>query len=467
MFPKDFVWGGAASSCQIEGAAWRDGGGASVWDMLGRQPGRITNGDTGELACDHYHRYREDVGLMSDVGLQAYRFSVSWPRVLPHGVGAVNAKGLDFYSRLVDELLEHNITPWLTLFHWDFPYALYCKGGWLNRDSADWFAEYTAIMVDKLSDRVAHWITLNEPQCFISMGHLDGTHAPGLQMGLAEVLLAGHHALLAHGQAVQVIRARAKLDPQISAAQATLISIPATDRPDDIAAARNSMFSIREKKLFNNSWFSDPMILGHYPEDGIALFESAMPDIQENDLATIQQPLDFYGTNIYSGHYVRATPAGDFEQLTNVNLPVTAMGWPVTPEALYWGPRFLHERYRLPIVITENGMASDDSVENGHVHDQQRIDFLQQYLNEYRRAIAEGVPALGYFLWSILDNFEWAEGYSKRFGLIHVDYATQKRTLKDSAYWYGQVIAANGEYLTRQFPRNDDAVACKSLDTHG
>ena len=467
MFPKDFVWGGAASSYQVEGAAWRDGGGESVWDMLGRQPGKINNGDSGEVACDHYHRYREDVGLMSEIGLQAYRFSVSWPRVLPHGVGAVNAKGLDFYSRLVDELLEHGITPWLTLFHWDFPYALYCKGGWLNRDSADWFADYTAIVVDKLSDRVAHWMTLNEPQCFIGMGHLDGTHAPGLQMGLAEALLAGHHALLAHGQAVQVIRARSKLDPQISAAQATLISIPATDQPEDIAAARNSMFSIREKKLFNNSWFSDPMILGHYPEDGIALFESALPDIQGNDLATIQQPLDFYGTNIYSGHYVRATPAGDFEQVTNGNLPLTAMGWPVTPEALYWGPRFMHERYRLPIVITENGMANDDRVEDGHVHDQQRIDFLQQYLSEYRRAIAGGVPALGYFLWSILDNFEWAEGYSKRFGLIHVDYASQKRTLKDSAYWYRQVIAANGENLPRQLLRDDDAVARKALDTHG
>ncbi|MGB5260904.1 MAG: GH1 family beta-glucosidase [Gammaproteobacteria bacterium] len=450
MFPKDFVWGGAASSYQVEGAAYRDGGGASVWDMLGRQPGRIANGDTGKIACDHYHRYREDVGLLAAMGLQAYRFSVSWPRVLPQGVGAVNAKGLDFYSRLVDALLEHGITPWVTLFHWDYPYALYCRGGWLNRDSADWFAEYTAHVVDRLSDRVAHWITLNEPQCFIGMGHLDGTHAPGLEMGLAEVLLAAHHTLLAHGQAVQVIRARAKLSPLISAAQATLISIPASDRPEDIAAARTSMFAIREKKLFNNSWFSDPMILGHYPGDGIELFESALPDITGNDLATIHQPLDFYGTNIYSGHYVRATPAGDFEQETDRDLPETAMGWPVTPEALYWGPRFLHERYQLPIVITENGMASDDPVERGRVHDQQRIDFLQQYLQQYSRAIADGVPALGYFLWSIMDNFEWAEGYAKRFGLIHVDYASQQRTLKDSANWYRQVIATNGENLARE-----------------
>ena len=412
MFPKDFVWGAAASSYQVEGAAWRDGGGESVWDMLGRQPGKIHNGDSGEVACDHYHRYREDVGLMAGMGLQAYRFSISWPRVLPEGTGAVNEKGLDFYSRLVDALLEHDITPWVTLFHWDFPYALYCRGGWLNRDSADWFADYTALVVDKLSDRVSHWLTLNEPQCFIGMGHQDGTHAPGMEMGMAEVLLAAHHTLLAHGQAVQVIRARARMKPLISAAQASLVSIPATDQPEDIAAARKSMFSIREARLFNNSWFSDPMILGCYPGDGVTLFASAMPEVQANDLATIHQPLDFYAANIYSGRYIRATPAGDFEQVMNRDSAVTAMGWPVTPEALYWAPRFFHERYRLPIVITENGMANDDRVEDGRVHDQARIDFLQQYLREYGRAIADGVPALGYFLWSVIDNFEWAEGYA-------------------------------------------------------
>lgn len=446
-FPKDFVWGAATSSYQVEGAAYRDGGGASVWDMLGRQPGRIANGDTGEIACDHYHCYRQDVGLMAGMGLQAYRFSISWPRILPQGVGAINQKGLDFYSRLVDALLEHGITPWVTLFHWDYPYALYCRGGWLNRDSADWFAEYTAQVVDRLSDRVSRWMTLNEPQCFIGMGHLHGTHAPGMQMGLAEVLLAAHHALLAHGQAVQVIRARARSAPLVSAAQASRVSIPATHQPDDIAAARNSMFSIREKGFFNNSWFSDPMILGCYPEDGVALFGSAMPEVQGGDLATIQQPLDYFGMNTYSGHYIRATPAGDFEQVMNRDTAETAMGWPVTPEALYWGPRFFHDRYRLPIVITENGMANDDQVEDGSVRDQARIDFLQQYLMQYRRAIADGVPAQGYFLWSIIDNFEWAEGYAKRFGLIHVDYATQQRTMKDSADWYSKVIAAHGANL--------------------
>ncbi|MGB5438400.1 MAG: GH1 family beta-glucosidase [Gammaproteobacteria bacterium] len=449
MLPKDFIWGAAASSYQVEGAAWRDGGGASVWDMLGRQPGRINNGDSGEVACDHYHRYREDVGLMAGIGLQAYRFSVSWPRVLPHGAGAVNAKGLDFYSRLVDELLEHGITPWLTLFHWDFPYALYCKGGWLNRDSAGWFADYSAILVDKLSDRVAHWITLNEPQCFIGMGHLDGTHAPGVQMGFAEALLAGHHALLAHGQAVQVIRARAKMTPLIGAAQAGTVALPENDQPQQVEAARTAMFSIREKMLFNNSWFSDPMILGCYPQDGVELFAADMPEISSGDLASIAQPLDFYGANIYSGYYVCESATGDYEKVINRDCPVTAMDWPITPEALYWGPRYIYERYKLPIVVTENGMATDDQLENGKIHDQPRIDFLQQYISQFSRAIAGGVPGLGYFLWSIMDNFEWAEGYAKRFGLIHVDYATQQRTLKDSANWYRQVIAANGGNLKR------------------
>ncbi len=448
-FPKDFIWGAATSSYQVEGAAYRDGGGMSVWDMLGRQPGRIKNGDTGEMACDHYRRYREDVGLMAEMGLQAYRFSISWPRILPEGTGVINDKGLDFYSRLVDALLERGIAPWVTLFHWDYPYALYCRGGWLNRDSADWFAEYTARVVDRLSDRVAHWMTLNEPQCFIGMGHLDGSHAPGLQMGLAEVLRAAHHALLAHGRAVQVIRARAIKAPLIGTVQANLVSIPATGRPEDITAARRRMFAIRRKSFFNNSWFSDPMILGHYPEDGLRLFAADMPELPSGDLAIIHQPLDFFGANIYSGRCIRATPAGEAENVPDADLPVTAMGWPVTPEALYWGPRFLHERYRLPIVITENGMASDDTLEDDRVHDRQRIDFLQQYLEEYSRAIAEGVPALGYFLWSVMDNFEWAEGYAKRFGLIHVDYASQRRTLKDSAHWYREVIASRGGHLAR------------------
>jgi beta-glucosidase len=317
----------------------------------------------------------------------------------------------------------------------------------LNRDSADWFADYTALVVDKLSDRVCQWSTLNEPQCFISLGHLDGIHAPGLQLGMSEVLLAGHNALRAHGKSVQVIRANAKTEPFVSVAQANKISIPGSEHPDDIEAARQHMFSVREKHLFSNSWFSDPMLLGHYPEEGVRLFAEDMPEIYTGDLECINQELDHFATNIYSGVHVRAVEddgANDgFEIIEKNDLPVTQMGWPVTPEALYWGPRFIHERYQLPVVVTENGMANDDVVDNGKVHDKERIEYLYQYLGEYARAIEDGVPALGYFLWSMLDNFEWAEGYSKRFGIVHVDYQTQQRILKYSAYWYKALITSH------------------------
>ena len=463
-FQKDFIWGAATSSYQIEGAAYHEGGGHSVWDMLCQQAGKIANGDTGEVACDHYHHYRDDVALMAEIGLQAYRFSISWPRILPDGTGKVNQQGLDFYSRLVDELLEKNIDPWVTLFHWDFPYSLYCRGGWLNRDSADWFADYTALVVDKLSDRVSNWITLNEPQCFISLGHLDGIHAPGLKMGISEVLLAGHNALRAHGKSVQVIRANAKTAPFISASQASIISIPASDQSSDIEAARQHMFSCREKHLFNNTWFSDPMLLGHYPEQGVKLFAENMPKIFPGDLECIHQKLDYFGVNIYSGIHVRASAHNGFESVEKKDLPVTAMGWPITPEALYWGPKFFYERYQLPIVITESGMANDDREVNGIVHDRERIEFLYKYLSEYARAIEDGVPALGYFLWSLMDNFEWAEGYSKRFGIIHVDYETQQRILKYSAYWYKALIASHESgYLKDAKPVVDDEQTIESV----
>lgn len=441
-FPKDFAFGAATSSYQIEGAAYREGGGRSVWDMLGDQAGKIAHGETGDVACDHYHRYRDDVALMAELGLQAYRFSISWPRVLPDGAGRVDQQGLDFYSRLVDDLLEKNITPWVTLFHWDFPYALYCKGGWLNRDSADWFADYTQLVVDKLSDRVAHWVTLNEPQCFIGLGHQDGIHAPGLKMGFSEVLLAGHNALRAHGKAVQVIRARARTGSQVGAAQASRVSLPASEQPGDIEAARRHMFAVTGKHVFSNAWFSDPMILGQYPEEGVELFAAHMPQGFSGDLECINQRLDYFGINIYSGIDVHLQKDGTVESRENKDLPVTAMGWPVTPEALYWGPTFFHERYRLPIVITENGMANHDTVHEGCVHDQARIDFVQQYLAEYARAIEQGVPARAYFLWSLMDNFEWADGYDKRFGIVYVDYETLQRIPKDSAYWYRDLIAS-------------------------
>ena len=448
-FPTDFVWGAAAASYQIEGGATVDGKGPSVWDMMCRQPHKIWSGHTGEVACDHYHRDAEDIQLMAEIGLQAYRLSISWPRVLPEGVGAVNTKGLEFYDRLIDCLLAQNIQPWVTLFHWDFPYALYCRGGWLNRDSADWFADYVAVVVDKLSDRVCHWITLNEPQCFIGLGHQTGEHAPGLKLGFADILVASHHALLAHGKAVQVIRARSQRPPQIGLAQFCIPTMPATQDLQDIQVARQRMFAVTGQHCWNNTWFADPICLGQYPQDGIQVAQSEMLTIPAGDMATIAQPLDFFGVNIYYGHTVRAHNSTSAKIVSPIDgYPITTMDWEVTPDALYWGPKFLYERYQLPIVITENGMANGDWVHvDGQVHDPQRIDFLTRYLRAYGRAIADGVVAQGYFLWSIMDNFEWAYGYKQRFGLIHVDYPTQQRRLKDSAHWYQRLITSNGAIL--------------------
>jgi beta-glucosidase len=448
-FPKGFIWGAAAASYQVEGAAYEDGKGLSVWDLFCRYPGKVWEGDTGDIACDHYHRYKEDARLMGEIGIKAYRLSISWPRVIPEGAGAVNKKGLDFYDRLVDALLENGVQPWITLFHWDYPHQLFKRGGWLSPDSSDWFAEYTGAIVGKLSDRVTHWMTLNEPQVFIDAGHREGRHAPGLFLGSRDLLIAAHNSLLAHGKAVQAIRAGAGKKAVIGAAPVSIPSIPATDGEKDIRAARDYMFSVKEKTFFNTAWFADPLVLGRYPEDGVKLFGRDMPEFPDRDMKTICQPLDFYGTNIYEGNTVRAAGGGGAKVSIETEMTVrTTMGWPITPKAMYWGPRFLYERYGLPIVITESGIANMDWVHrDGKVHDPQRIDYLARHFKEFERAIDDGVKALGYFVWSIMDNFEWAHGYGQRFGLIHVDYATGKRVLKDSAYWYKKVIETNGNSL--------------------
>ena len=455
-FPENFTWGVAAAAYQIEGAANEDGKGPSVWDSFCRQEGKVLDGHTGDVACDHYHRYQEDVGIMRDLGVDAYRFSVSWPRVIPSGTGTVSKQGLDFYDRLVDELLNAGIQPWTTLFHWDYPHALFCRGGWLNRDSADWFADYARVVVERLSDRVRHWITLNEPQCFIGFGHATGTNAPGLKLGHADCLRAGHHVLLAHGKAVQVLRAHAVTPATVGWAPVGIVSMPCRDAASgDIKAARQAMYSVAggdassmamPPNLWSNTWWGDPVVLGQYPDDGIAAAGAAMPEITAGDMETISQPIDFYGANIYSGSFYRE---GDDGRPVRVPHPphtaLSAFKWPVVPESLRWGPRFLHERYQLPIVVTENGISLSDWVSlDGKVHDPQRIDFLQRYLRALRQGMTEGADVRGYFHWSILDNFEWAEGYKQRFGLVHVDYETQRRTWKDSAYWFRDVISSCG-----------------------
>ena len=448
-FPRNFAWGAATAAYQIEGAAFSDGRGLSVWDTFCRLPGRVREGHTGETACDHYHRYAEDVGLMRDLGLRAYRFSISWSRVLPEGVSAVNLAGLDFYDRLVDELLAADIEPWATLFHWDYPHALYCRGGWLNPRSPDWFADYTRVIVDRLSDRVSHWITLNEPQAFLALGHQRGLHAPGDQHGRHEVLLATHHALLAHGRAVQVIREHAKQTASIGWAPVGISSVPALDSPADIEAARQNMFQAGQPTelgdVWNNAWFGDPVVLGHYPESGLRAFGDAVPRHSDAEMKIISEPIDFYGANIYNADVIRADADGiPLKVPPSPGGPVTAFKWDVVPECLYWGPRYLHERYQLPIVITENGLSGMDWIaEDGGCHDPQRSDYLSRHLRELERAIADGTDVRGYFLWSLLDNFEWAEGYRERFGLVHVDFQTQVRTPKDSAFWYRDFIQRN------------------------
>jgi beta-glucosidase len=356
---------------------------------------------------------------------------------------------LDFYDRLIDELLAAGILPYVTLFHWDYPYELYCRGGWLNRDSADWFAEYTTTMVNLLGDRVKHWMTFNEPAVFIQNGHEYGSHAPGDRLEFDQILRMAHHVLLAHGKSVQVLRAALGSGGQIGAAMVSNIGIPATENEADIEAAQRYTFEINRRDIWYHSWWSDPMLLGSYPAEGVALFGRAMPSVAAGDMDIIHQPLDFYGVNIYNGQFVRQGPDGSPERLPALmGAPITAFHWPVTPDVLYWGPRFLWERYGLPVVITENGLSNTDWMSmDGRVHDPQRIDFTRRYLLNFQRAAADGVGVHGYFHWSIMDNFEWAEGMKHRFGLIYVDYQSQERILKDSAYWYRDVIASNGANL--------------------
>ena len=328
-FPEGFVWGAGTSAYQIEGAALEDGKGLSVWDVFCRRPGATWNGQIGEVACDHYHRYKEDIALLQAIGVDAYRLSISWPRVLPEGTGAVNPRGLAFYDRLVDELLAAGIEPYVTLFHWDFPYALYCRGGWLNPDVSDWFGEYTAVVAGKLGDRVRYWMTINEPQVVAVMGHLDGTHAPGDRLQFWQVLQITHHLLLAHGKAVQAIRATARPDSQVGIVSTGPIALPATSSPADVEAARQATYGFAERTLWSHTWWMDPIFLGRYPEDGRRLFGPDMPSVGPEDMAIISQPLDYFGINMYNGHTVRQGEDGKPVVVPQQpGHPLTANGWP-------------------------------------------------------------------------------------------------------------------------------------------
>jgi beta-glucosidase len=417
--------------------------------MFCRKDGAVFSGHTGDVACQHYHRWRDDIAIMKELGLKAYRLSFSWPRILPAGTGGVNERGLAFYDNLIDGLLAAGITPYVTLFHWDYPYELYCRGGWLNPASPGWFAQYTEVVATHFGDRVKHWITLNEPQCFIGLGHRDGVQAPGLKLAWMDVLRAMHHSLIAHGRSVQVLRERCKITPVIGWAPLGVIAYPASDDRADVEAARRRSAAAESKTIWSNTLFSDPVCLGTYPESALRAWGRDFPRFTQAEMEQIHQRIDFYGLNIYRGTPVKSDGnGGAVDVAMPPGAPINAYHWAVEPPSLYWGPRFIYERYKLPIYITENGMSCLDWVAlDGGVHDPQRIDFTRRYLRELRRAIDDGVDVQGYFHWSLMDNFEWADGYRQRFGLVHVDYQTQQRTIKDSGYWYAKNIASNGADL--------------------
>jgi len=453
-FKKDFVWGAATASFQIEGGAFEDGKGLSTWDVFCERGDKVYQGHTGETACDHYHRYEEDLDLMQELGLKAYRFSLSWPRILPDGIGRVNQKGIDFYHHLIDGLIERGIEPYITLYHWDFPYELYKKGHWLNRESADWFEYYTKVVMEHFGHKVKYYFTVNEPQCFIGLGNAFGEHAPGLQLGDRDIIHMIHHTLLAHGKAVKVIR-EARPDAMIGFAPVGGIGLPHT--AEDIDLARKVTFAEgrdhipMDQLIWSSATFNDPAFLGVYPEPVRKYMDQYINEDIDADLQVIHQPLDFMGVNIYQGFEV-GMENGEFKRYPfKVGHATSHMGWPISEDVLYYGPKFLYERYKKPIYITENGLALPDwKGVDGKVHDPQRIDFLTRYISRYQDAVDEGVDGAGYFQWSFMDNFEWAYGYEKRFGLVHCDFETFERTPKDSYYWYKQVMKNNfaGLYAT-------------------
>jgi beta-glucosidase len=437
QFPDGFIWGASTASYQIEGATAAHGRSPSIWDTFAHTPGKVQGGDTGDAACDHYHRYRDDIALARRLGLKAYRFSTAWPRILPVGTGQINGAGLDFYERLVDALLEAGVTPWLCLYHWDLPQALQDRGGWQNRDIAHWFADYATVVARRLGDRVKHMATLNEPNVFSILGHGTGDHAPGLK-NRAAVFAAIHHANLAHGRGIAALRANA----------GDLV-LGVINNLGPVAPAPPVAENRQAAEWFDALWnraFADPQFLGRYP----ARLEAAIAPYQRaDDLATIAQPLDYFGLNHYSRMWVSrdgSAALGCQSVPPPPGTPVTGMGWEINPQVFYEQLLDLGDRYPgVPIYVTENGAGYEEKPgPDGRVHDDNRVAFLAGYLDAVHRAIEAGVNVGGYFVWSLLDNFEWAYGYAKRFGIVHVDYRTMARNPKQSFDYYSDVVAANG-----------------------
>lgn len=434
-FFKDFLWGAASAAHQVEGAYLEDGKTLNIWDAL--VEGHVANGDDGKVACDHYHRYKEDVALMKKIGLKSYRFSISWTRIYPDDSGKINEKGMQFYINLVDELIKAGIVPMCTLYHWDMPMWFFEKGGWEKEENIEYFVQYAETCVKALSDKIEYWLTFNEPECFIPAGHGDGVHAPFLKLSQEKIHAITRNVMLAHGKAVMKMREVAKRPIKISTAQAACVTSPVNETPEEIEKARVSSFET--SRPYFCSWWADPVYLGKR--------QVGTNYLSDEDLKIINQPLDFYAFNMYNADGYGA-PKNQSNPRSYPGFPLTAMDWFITPECLYWGARFCYERYGLPIMITENGMANIDFMMlDNKVHDPQRIDYVHRHLLGLRRATDEGVPVIGYQYWSIMDNFEWAMGYSRRFGLIYVDYPTGERTFKDSAYDYAEIIKSNGENL--------------------
>ena len=436
-----FVWGTAVSAYQIEGATAEDGRGESIWDRFSATPGRIRNGDDGRIACDSYHRYGEDVRLMRELGLNGFRFSIAWPRIVPEGRGTVNQAGLDFYDRFVDELLANGIEPFVTLYHWDLPQALEDRGGWPVRETVDAFAEYVEVVAARLGDRVHNWITQCEPWVIAWLGYGVGEHAPGRTVE-ADALAAAHHVLLSHGRAAEVLR-RESANAKVGITIDVVAFHPAINSPEDLAA-------VAKAEAFRNRWILDPVLRGEYPPLLLERFAPATPPVEDGDLRTIAAPLDFLGLNYYTRSVVGADPAtGEPITIESGDAERTAMGWEVYPDGLFELLVRLDREYELPpLYVTENGAAFQDSRQNGTVHDPQRISYVERHVGAIRRAIEHGVPVHGYFLWSLLDNFEWTHGYSQRFGIVYVDYETLERVPKASYYWYRDLIAGAGPTQT-------------------
>ncbi len=442
-FPAGFLWGTATASYQIEGAVSEDGRRPSIWDAFAETPGKTHRGETGAVAVDHYHRMPEDVALMAQLGLGAYRFSISWSRVLPDGTGPVNEPGLDFYDRLVDELLAKGITPLATLYHWDLPLTLHDRGGWLNRGTALVFADYAEIVARRLGDRVDWWLTQNEPWCTAFLGYGIGVHAPGIE-DMQAAATAGHHVLLAHGLALPRLRAHTRSSARLGI---TLNFTPvyATDNSPE------TLLGVEKEDIFQNRWFVEPIFRASYPEHLFTNMGVQPPPIKDGDMALISAPIDFLGVNNYSRILLRSRPgsgnAAEHTYETVAPIPgacYTEMGWEVYPRGLTDLLCRLHRDYApQAFVVTENGAAFEDMWDGGHrVSDPRRLEYLREYIRAVGQAIAQGVPVQGYFAWSLMDNFEWAEGYSKRFGIVYIDYASQRRIIKDSGYWYANFLAA-------------------------